>query len=156
MVGVVTPMVDCSGGAPAPNSGDRGANVDGGEVEDYQREVGSERVCRKRREEGGLYKLDGVLRSVTDDDGDYGDKGHQGQGRGHGEVQGAQSIVIRVPAQEEVVKHSGVRAASVVTADGRSHPPRRLLVEHEGMGMPGGLLVLRGGFGQKRRYMGGL
>ena len=65
-------------------------------------------VCRKRREEGGLYRLDGVLRSVTDDDGDHGDKGHRGHGRGHGGVQGAQSIVMRVPAQEEVVKHSGL------------------------------------------------
>ena len=108
-------------------------------------------VCSKTRGRGGLYRFDGVLRSVTDDDGGQGAPADQRRGRGHGGVQGAQSIVMRVLAQEEVVKHSGVRAASVVTADGHRRPARRVRVEREPMGGSGGFLVRRGHYGQRQR-----
>ena len=125
MVEVVTPMVDCSGGAPAPNSGDRGANVDGGEVAGGQWEEVGVVVCLKRAGVAGLNRLHGVLRELTGDDGGQGALADQRRGRGHGGVQGAQSIVMRVPAQEEVVKHSVVRAVSIVM-------PTAVVVVHGG------------------------
>ena len=96
------------GGAPGFDSGDGGANVVGEVASvDQWREVGVV-VCSNRRERVGFYSLDGGLRIVIHDDGGHGDQGHRGHGRWHGGVQGAQSIVMRVPAQEEVVKHSGL------------------------------------------------
>ena len=53
-----------------------------------------------------LYRLHGVLRELTDDDGGHGAPGDQRRGRGHGGVQSVRAIVMRVLAQWEVVKNS--------------------------------------------------
>jgi hypothetical protein len=57
-----------SGGDPAPNSGEGEANVEEGVARNDQ--WWEERVvlCRKRREEGGLYSLLEHLREVTGDE----------------------------------------------------------------------------------------
>ena len=62
--------------------------------------------CSIGEGEAGLYRLHGVLRSVTADDGEHGDKGHRGHGRGHGcDQEGAESV-MSVLEQGTVVKHS--------------------------------------------------
>ena len=64
-------------------------------------------LCRKRREEGGLYSLLEHLREVTGDERRGRATGDQRHGRGHGWVLGVRAIVMSGFAQEEVVKHSG-------------------------------------------------
>ena len=77
-------------------------------------------LCSIGEGEAGLYRLDGVLRSVTDDDGDHGAPDDQRRGRGHGEVQGAQSVVMQLAEQQTVVKNSWSGHAPVtVHGDGR-------------------------------------
>ena len=64
-------------------------------------------LCRKRREEGGLYRLDGEQRGLTGADGGHGATGHRGHGRGHGGVQGGAESVKMLSEQQTVVNNSG-------------------------------------------------
>ena len=90
------------------------------EVEQLQKREGSKMVCSIRRERVGFYSLEGVLRIVIHDDGGHGDQGHRGHGRGHGGVQGAQSIIMKLAEQQTVVKNSwSGHAPVIVHGDGR-------------------------------------
>ena len=59
-----------------------------------------------RQGEVALYRLHGVLRSVTDYDGEHGAPGDQRRGRGHGGAQVVRRSVTSVLEQGTVVKHS--------------------------------------------------
>ena len=57
-------------------------------------------LCSIGEGEVPLYRVDGVQRSVTDDDGEHGAPGGPRRGRGQGGGQGVLAIIIIVLAQE--------------------------------------------------------
>ena len=97
-------------------------------------------ACSIGEGEAVLYRLHGVLRGIMDDDGGHGAPGIQRRGRGHGGVQGAQSIVMPVPEQEEVVKHSGRGHSFVIVSAAGRRRARRVWVERGPTGVPGHFL----------------
>ena len=96
-------------------------------------------LCSIGEGEAGLYRLHGVLRELTDDEGGHGAPDDQRRGRGHGGGQAVRASVMRVLAQWAVVKNSGECHASVLVVVDRGRRARRLVVERRQLGMSSGL-----------------